>query len=64
MILLSSVKGETLSISINDISYAKSHGKKCMICTKNSTDKIIVVESLEEVIEKISRAKVLSSRSG
>ncbi len=28
MILLSSVKGETLSVAVTDISYAKSHGKK------------------------------------
>ncbi|WP_241580455.1 hypothetical protein [Rosenbergiella nectarea] len=64
MILLSGVKGETLSIAVNDISYAKSHGKKCVICTKNSTDKIIVIESLEEVMDKISRAKMLSSQLG
>jgi len=57
MILLNSVKGETLSVVINDISYVKSHGKKCVVYTKNSTDKIIVIESLEEVIAKIAHAK-------
>ena len=62
MILLSSVKGETLIVAINDISYAKSHGKKCVICTKNSNDKIIVSESLEEVTAKISHAKLLASQ--
>lgn len=62
MILLSSAKGETLSVAVSDISYAKSHGKKCMICTKNSNDKIIVIESLEEVIAKISHARLLASQ--
>ncbi len=33
-----------------------------MICTKNSNDKIIVIESLEEVIAKISHARLLASQ--
>jgi len=58
MILVTTIRGEKLSISVNQIISAASHGNKSMLTIGNSRDKIIVKESFTVIMELIKEARL------
>lgn len=63
MILVTTIRGEKLSISINQIISAASHGTKSILTIGNTRDKIIVKESFPVIMELIKEARLNTSQA-
>jgi len=57
-VILVTTPGEKLSIPINQIISAASHGTKSILTISNARDKIIVKESFPVIMELIKQAQL------